>query len=154
MMIHKGQKYLCTKDVTIYEVREGESYPYQFKAGSIYRSDEDNSLLIEGECVSITPDVGDTTFREEQVDHPFHYNHDNPVIGVDNNGRIESYPIECIDVIRNMPTWKGNAIKYLWRAGLKQEVGKSDVAKEIEDLEKAKWYIDDRIKQLKASQQA
>lgn len=36
-----------------------------------------------------------------------------------------------------------NAIKYLWRAGLKY----SD--NEIQDLEKAIWYIQDKIKQLK-----
>lgn len=58
--------------------------------------------------------------------------------------------IECIEIARHYCFSIGNAIKYLWRAGLKQEVGKSDVTKEIEDLEKAKWYIDDRIKQLKA----
>ena len=62
--------------------------------------------------------------------------------------------IECIEIARHYCFSIGNAIKYLWRAGLKQEVGKSDVAKEIEDLEKAKWYIDDRIKQLKTLQQA
>ena len=84
-----------------------------------------------------------------------HYNTKNPKIYVKTDTRLlKEVTIECIDVIRNMPTWKGNTIKYLWRAGLKQEVGKSDVTKEIEDLEKAKWYIDDRIKQLKASQQA
>jgi hypothetical protein len=36
-----------------------------------------------------------------------------------------------------------NALKYLWRAGLKPEMGKADVDKEIEDLRKALWYIDD-----------
>ena len=43
----------------------------------------------------------------------------------------------------------GNAIKYLWRAGLKQDADKTERDKEIEDLEKAVWYINDRIKQLK-----
>jgi hypothetical protein len=36
-----------------------------------------------------------------------------------------------------------NALKYLWRAGLKPEMGKADVDKEIEDLRKALWYIED-----------
>jgi hypothetical protein len=67
------------------------------------------------------------------VDHPKHYNNINGV--------------ECIDVVEQMNFNKGNAIKYLWRAGDKG-VG---VDKEIEDLQKAVWYINreiDRIKKM------
>lgn len=46
--------------------------------------------------------------------------------------------IECIDVIEHMPTCVGNAIKYLWRAGLKDDL--------IQDLEKAEYYIKREIK--------
>ena len=34
----------------------------------------------------------------------------------------------------------GNALKYLWRAGLKGDA--------VEDLKKARWYIDREIKRL------
>lgn len=66
----------------------------------------------------------------EHVNHPKHYN---------------SHPngIECINVIRNYTCDIANAIKYLWRAGLKSEMGMADAEKEIEDLEKALWYIED-----------
>lgn len=66
----------------------------------------------------------------ESVNHPKHYN---------------SHPngIECIDIIRHYVCDIANAIKYLWRAGLKAEMGKEDAEKEIEDLEKALWYIKD-----------
>ena len=66
----------------------------------------------------------------EQVNHPAHYN---------------SHPngIECIDIIRHYTCDIANAIKYLWRAGLKPEMGKDDADKEIEDLKKALWYIED-----------
>jgi hypothetical protein len=85
----------------------------------------------------------------EAVNHPDHYNTNKPTIIVgDENGVTQQISIECIDVIRAMPFWKGNAIKYLWRAGLKTEEGKSDVEKEIEDLKKAIWYIKDRIAYL------
>lgn len=69
------------------------------------------------------------------VDHPVYYN---------------SHPsgVECIDIARHYCFSIGNAIKYLWRAGLKGEVGLTDREKEIEDLKKAIWYIYDRIKQL------
>ena len=72
---------------------------------------------------------------ENRVNHPDYYN---------------SHPsgIECIDVIRHYCFDIGNAIKYLWRAGLKKEIGLDEKQKEIEDLKKAIWYIKDRIKQL------
>lgn len=69
------------------------------------------------------------------VDHPEHYN---------------SHPsgIECIDIARWHDFAIGNAIKYLWRCGLKHEEGKEDTDKAIEDLEKAAWYINDEIQKL------
>lgn len=64
------------------------------------------------------------------VQHPQHYN---------------AHPagIECIEVIRHYTCDIANAIKYLWRAGLKPEQGMDDAEKEIEDLKKALFYIDD-----------
>ena len=56
--------------------------------------------------------------------------------------------IECIDITEHYDFCVGNAIKYLWRAGLKKEAGVSDKEKEIEDLKKAAYYIDRKIKQL------
>lgn len=50
--------------------------------------------------------------------------------------------IEAIEITRHYNFAVGNAIKYLWRAGLKDE------NTTIQDLEKAKWYIDDEIKRL------
>lgn len=72
---------------------------------------------------------------DNNVNHPDYYN---------------SHPsgIECIDIARHYCFSIGNAIKYLWRAGLKKEQGKADREKEIEDLNKAIWYIQDRINQL------
>ena len=71
------------------------------------------------------------------VNHPKHYN---------------SHPsgIECILIARWYDFDIGNALKYLWRHGLKHEEGKEDIDKAIEDLEKAKWYIEDEIKMLDA----
>lgn len=86
--------------------------------------------------------------RENQVNHPSYYNTNNPKIYVEINDGLKEVDIECIDVIRDMPSWKGNIIKYAWRAGLKEEAGKSIIDKEIEDLEKIKAYANDRIKQL------
>lgn len=48
--------------------------------------------------------------------------------------------IECIDIVEHRPFLIGNAIKYLWRAGSKDD--------EVQDLRKAIWYINRRINQL------
>lgn len=71
-----------------------------------------------------------------QVDHPQHYG------GKDN-------PYEAIKVIKawDLGFCLGNVVKYVSRAG------KKDKAKEIEDLEKARWYLDERIQHLKEQQQ-
>lgn len=52
-------------------------------------------------------------------------------------------PIQCIEVVRHMTFDRGNAVKYVWRAGKK-----GDAAQEIEDLRKARWYLADEIKRL------
>ena len=66
----------------------------------------------------------------KNVSHPSHYNQG----------------IEAIDIIES---WKlnfslGNAIKYILRSPYK--------GKQIEDLEKARWYIDREINRLKGDE--
>ncbi len=81
---------------------------------------------------------------EDMVNHPKHYT---------------SHPsgVECIEITRHMNFNIGNAIKYLWRSGLKKpeyynaterEVMRGVLSKEIQDLQKAVWYIDDQIRLL------
>jgi len=64
----------------------------------------------------------------EQVDHPKHY-------GGKNN------PYEAIKVIEawDLDFCLGNAVKYISRAG------KKDIDKTVQDLEKAKWYLERKI---------
>ena len=52
--------------------------------------------------------------------------------------------IECIQVTEHMNFCLGNAIKYIWRAGAK--------GNPIEDLEKARWYIDRELRRLENGQ--
>lgn len=63
----------------------------------------------------------------DTVNHPKHYN---------------SHPsgVECIDIIEHFSFNIGNAIKYLWRSGMKGDA--------LEDLKKARWYVDRAIAQL------
>lgn len=64
---------------------------------------------------------------------------------VNNPAHYTSHPsgIECIEVTEHYNFCIGNAIKYLWRAGLKL-----DGMKEVEDCEKAIWYINRHIGNL------
>lgn len=75
---------------------------------------------------------------DDKVNNPSHY-----------TWLKEKCGIEVIDITRHLDFCTGNAVKYLLRAGHKLEKGYSDKQKEVEDLEKAIWYIKDRIKQLK-----
>lgn len=57
------------------------------------------------------------------VNHPAHYNR-------------HPSGVECITITRHMSFNLGNAVKYIWRADLKNG---------IEDLQKAVWYLTDEI---------
>ena len=45
--------------------------------------------------------------------------------------------VECIQVTEHLNFCRGNAVKYIWRAGEKGD--------ELEDLKKAEWYIQREI---------
>lgn len=51
--------------------------------------------------------------------------------------------IECIQVTEHMGFNLGNAVKYIWRCDLKKDA--------IEDLKKAKWYIEREINKRERS---
>lgn len=76
--------------------------------------------------------------KSEKVHHPVHY-----------TWLKEKCGIEVIDITRHLDFDKGNAIKYILRSGYKEEEGYSSIQKEIEDIQKAIWYLNDKIKQLK-----
>ena len=69
----------------------------------------------------------------DAVQHPRHYT---------------SHPsgVECITITQHMGFCLGNAIKYIWRADLKNDA--------IEDLEKARWYIEREIARRKGGDPA
>ena len=86
----------------------------------------------------------------DEVNHPSHYN---------------SHPsgVECITITEHMTFNVGNAIKYLWRAGLKMPQPMKDAAatemalrakeKHLEDLRKAGWYIAREIQRIEDDHQ-
>lgn len=87
--------------------------------------------------------------EHDPVNHPSHYTSD-------------PSGVECLTITRHRTFNIGNAFKYLWRAGLKGgygggitsmqvgtgEMSNSAQAKQIEDLRKAIFYINDEIGRL------
>lgn len=80
--------------------------------------------------------MGGLNEKNNPVSHPSHYT---------------SGKIEVIDFItdQKLDFCLGNVVKYISRAGKKTEVGKDDYIKMIEDLEKAQFYLNFKIKELK-----
>ncbi len=66
----------------------------------------------------------------ETINHPAHYN-SNP------SG------VEAIQVCEHMSFNAGNAMKYIWRAGLKGDA--------VEDYRKAIWYLEREIGRISKS---
>lgn len=64
----------------------------------------------------------------DPVNHPKHYT---------------QYPVEVIELAECLNYNRGNILKYVCRAGLK------DPSKELEDLEKAAWYVQREIERVK-----
>jgi hypothetical protein len=66
--------------------------------------------------------------RDTAVNKPPHY-------------RSHPSGVECIQITEHMNFCLGNAIKYIWRAGLKAD-------DPVQDLSKAIWYIQREISRL------
>lgn len=81
--------------------------------------------MTREELLSFRADLpGDGT---DPVNHPSHYT---------------AHPsgIECIQITEHFNFNLGNAIKYIWRSGEKGAT--------IQDLEKARWYVNREIQRL------
>ena len=85
----------------------------------------------------ITKETYDRIKEDENVSHPSHYTWLKDKCG-----------IEVIDITRHMDFDLGNAAKYILRAGHKKDSSLSDTQKEIEDLKKAIWYLNDEIQRI------
>lgn len=86
---------------------------------------------VENEVIDkeISTILAEKNTKKNNVDHPEHYQ-----VFKDKSG------IEPIDIARHLDFDLGNAIKYILRAGNKGNA--------VEDLNKAIWYIKDKIKML------
>lgn len=91
---------------------------------SIDYTDEEEE---EWKRIDVIGQNGNDGLHYDNVDHPKHYT-------------SHASGVECITITECFNFCRGNAIKYIWRAGEKGD--------EIEDLKKAKWYIEREISRL------
>lgn len=98
------------------------------------KKDEAFVVNLKTAAVLLERDPAGQDRPADVVNHPSHYN----------TGKIEV--IEFIEDQR-LNYHVGNTVKYICRAGRK------DPTKEIEDLEKAAWYLKRRIETLKAERE-
>ena len=110
-------------------VMEGACYPITGSIGNVFEvmsvgSDGDCNLSDGGYYYENDLKLANEKETFDPVHKPSHYN---------------SHPsgIQCIDITKHMGFNLGNVIKYVWRADLKDNA--------IEDLKKAKWYIENEI---------
>lgn len=84
----------------------------------------------ESRCEEYTRHAESIVKTHEAVHHPKHYT---------------KHPsgIECIQVTRCLTFDLGNAVKYIWRAGQKDNI--------VQDLEKSLWYINDMRTYIKSN---
>lgn len=66
--------------------------------------------------------------KPDMVNHPPHY-------------KAHPSGVECIQITEHMNFNLGNAVKYIWRSGEKGST--------VQDLEKARWYLDREIQRLR-----
>jgi len=120
---YKGMKKVSKETHDI-----GETYEM---VGDISFGPNTQSKITNG-FIPIDPnsiDTDDDGF--DIINKPKHYN---------------SHPsdIECIDIVKHHCFCIGNAIKYLWRQGLK------DGESSVKDLKKAVYYINKKIEELES----
>lgn len=108
----------------VYEVECANEKSYRLK-GMNLAIDED-WLVLNSKAPELKPL---SKAENSAVDHPRHYT---------------SHPsgIEAIEICRHDNFNCGNAMKYIFRRGKKDD--------EIQDLKKAIWYLNDEVKRLEA----
>ena len=88
------------------------------------------------------PDDQDWLYAESELELVVDYGSDGDAAGsdpVNHPSHYTSHPsgVECIQITEHMDFLTGNAVKYLWRTGKKGPA--------VEDLKKARWYLDRAI---------
>lgn len=118
-------------EATITVVKSGSSTWYRLTFGDgeqhgLFKDDEFDfvaRIVPPGNTAIIGAELAETP---DMVNYPPHY---------------KQYKVEVIEITEDLNFCKGNAVKYILRAEHK--------GREVEDLEKAVWYLNREIKRLR-----
>lgn len=107
------------------ELMGRQGYAHPLTVGDITRDTlrEINDLTAGSTPLKTIQEIAEESIKD-LVNHPPHYT---------------AHPsgVECIQITETMNFCLGNAVKYIWRADLKDDA--------IEDLKKAVWYVNREI---------
>lgn len=109
--------------------------------------EEDFDNLFNGGNCKYTLPLDEYDYPEGDSDYEYPADCSDPcsvphdMVNLPPHYRAHPSGIECIQITEHMNFCLGNAVKYVWRAGLKG-------GSEIEDLKKAVWYINREIERL------
>jgi hypothetical protein len=115
------QDYDYTGPEMYYVVAEKENAAEEWDVPEEVLRPADIFAQIDTDLVAVTEAI-------DSVNHPAHYTR---------------FPVEVIEITEQLDFNRGNAVKYIARAGFKEGVD------ELEDLSKAAWYINRAIEKLK-----
>lgn len=145
MKIEEGKFYRCRQGFKIGPMRYGPHYGHPlFPWLGEIRPLQDLRFTDRGFWIG---GKGDTEYDliEEWVDEPA--TEALALLTPDPVNRPAHYTghpsgVECIQITEHMNFCRGNAVKYIWRAGEK--------GNEVQDLEKAIWYLQREIKRIRS----
>jgi hypothetical protein len=107
---------------------EGHVFGYQITFDGDQGISQANGHQLTPLVQAATAGAGGIQGAVDNVNHPPHY---------------KKYPVKVIEITEQLDFNKGNAVKYILRAGHKAGVD------ELEDLSKSAWYIARAIEKLK-----
>ena len=121
----------------------------------IYTAEEIGRVVFDSNSRMIAYPVGQPYAICDKSDYEYELKDDSIVVKVIENSDSVSHPphyangwsngAEVIDLTEHLSFCAGNVVKYVCRAGRK------DHDKYVEDLEKARWYLDREIERVKGN---
>ena len=118
----------------VIDIDAGDPFPYRVHYSGGHKEWVSPTFISQWNLKRLTPAPdtevhADLVAENDVINSPAHYT---------------SYPVEVIELTEHMNFCRGNAVKYISRAGLK------DPAKDVEDLRKAVWYLEREITRLES----
>ena len=123
VVFYPGSRMMAYPVGEPYAICDKSEYEYEFKDSTIVIKERVDRFKPTAPCP-------ERTLSSDNVSHPPHYA----------NGW--SNGAEVIDLAEHLSFCAGNVVKYVCRAGRK------DPGKHVEDLKKARWYIDREIERV------